>query len=159
MEISIRSLIDEKKCYEIVRNKRWPEGETRCVHCKSTKIRNRGFKANTPCRRYYCNDCDAHFDDLTGTIFAKRHQSLKVWMTTLYLMGLNLSNSQIARELGASHKVIETIANVLRQGISDRLPEEELCDEVEMDEVYVVAGHKGNPEAVKKKVGQEGEEN
>jgi hypothetical protein len=39
----------------------------------------------------------------------------------------------------------------LRQGIVDRRPPVILEGEVECDEVYVVAGHKGHPEAVKKK--------
>ena len=41
----------------------------------------------------------------------------------------------------------------LRQGIVDRRPEVTLSGEVECDEVYVVAGHKGHPEAVEKKAG------
>ena len=39
----------------------------------------------------------------------------------------------------------------LRQGIVDRRPDVALEGEVECDEVYMVAGHKGHPEAVKKK--------
>lgn len=41
-------------------------------------------------------------DDLTGTVFEGHHQPLKVWVLCLYLMGLNLSNRQIAAELGLS---------------------------------------------------------
>jgi hypothetical protein len=40
---------------------------------------------------------------------------------------------------------------LLRQGIVDRSPPVVLEGEVECDEVYIVAGHKGNPEVVKKK--------
>ena len=36
-------------------------------------------------------------------------------------------------------------------------PEPELSQEVECDEVYIVAGHKGNPAAVKKRVEKVGE--
>jgi hypothetical protein len=39
----------------------------------------------------------------------------------------------------------------LRKGIVDAQPVVQLEGEVELDEVYIVAGHKGNPEAVKKK--------
>ena len=38
----------------------------------------------------------------------------------------------------------------LREGIVARQPEPILAGEVECDEVYVVAGHKGRPDAVKK---------
>lgn len=39
----------------------------------------------------------------------------------------------------------------LRQGIALSKPEVNLSGEVECDEVYATAGHKGNPEAVRKR--------
>jgi hypothetical protein len=39
----------------------------------------------------------------------------------------------------------------LWEGVVQRKPEVTLSGEVECDEVYVVAGHKGHPEAVRKK--------
>jgi transposase-like protein len=42
----------------------------------------------------------------------------------------------------------------LRKGIVERKPEIRLDGEVECDEVYVVAGHKGHPEAVKNRKGR-----
>ena len=42
------------------------------------------------------------------------------------------------------------MTTTLREGIVARRPEPVLAGEVECDEVYVVAGHKGHPEAVKK---------
>jgi hypothetical protein len=39
----------------------------------------------------------------------------------------------------------------LPEGVVLRRPEVTLRGEVECDEVYVVAGHKGHPEAVRKK--------
>ena len=66
-------------------------------------------------------------------------------------MGLNLSNRQIAAELGLSVTQAHLMTVRLRQGIADHQQPIVLEDEVECDEVYVVAGHKGHPEAVKKK--------
>jgi hypothetical protein len=66
-------------------------------------------------------------------------------------MGLNLSSLQIAKELDLSPSDARAMVQQLRQGIVDRQPEVVLSGEVECDEVYVVAGHKGHPEAVKKK--------
>ena len=43
------------------------------------------------------------------------------------------------------------MASLLREGVVQRKPEVTLSGEVECDEVYVVAGHKGHPEAVRKK--------
>ena len=49
------------------------------------------------------------------------------------------------------------MATILRSGVVEKKPEEQLSGEVECDEVYVVAGHKGHPETVKKK-GEKDEE-
>lgn len=68
-------------------------------------------------------------------------------------MGLNLAGLQIARELGINKSDARDMITTLRQGIIDRTPAEERSGEVECDEVHVAAGHKGHPEAVKKKGG------
>ena len=44
----------------------------------------------------------------------------------------------------------------LRRGLVARVPAVKLTDEVEVDEVYVVAGHKGQPAAVAKRGGSGG---
>src|SRR5262249_60245625 len=93
------------------------------------------------------------FDHLSGTVFDNHHQPLLVWITCLYLMGLNLSGLQIARELGIDRSDARAMIAALRQGIVDRTPPEPLSGEVECDEVYVVAGHKGPPEGRQKKGG------
>ena len=69
-------------------------------------------------------------------------------------MGLNLSGLQIAKELDMNKDDARAMIQQLRQGIVDRRPAGRRSPgEVECDEVYVVAGHKGHPEAVKKKAG------
>ena len=63
----------------------------RVPSCVSQHVIKRGFDDAEPARqRYECHDCDTRFDDLTDTIFAGHHQSLKVWILCLYFMGLNL---------------------------------------------------------------------
>ena len=69
-------------------------------------------------------------------------------------MGLNLSNQQIAQELGLNGDDVHDMASHLRGGLVAKVPEATLEGTVEADEVYVVAGHKGNP--VQKKVGPGG---
>ena len=56
-------------------------------------------------------------------------------------MGLNLSNAQIARELGSNPDDVQRMTEPLRDGIVARQPEPLLSGDVECDEVYVVAGH------------------
>jgi transposase-like protein len=146
--LHIHHLIDDPKCYEEVRRLRWPYG-VRCPHCESNKIAKRGrHHRHQACRRYRCKKCGKQFDDLTETIFAGHHQPLRVWLMCLYLMGLNLSNRQIAHELDLNDGEVQEMASLLRRGVVDRRPPVRLEGEVECDEVYVIAGHKGRPDGI-----------
>jgi transposase-like protein len=149
--INLQSLIDDAKCYETVRQLRWPEG-VRCPRCDSTQVTKQGRDTTQPARqKYHCATCERYFDDLTDTVFAGHHQPLRVWILCLYFMGLDLSNQQIAEELGLNKDDVQAMTEQLRAGIVARTPEPSLSGEVECDEVYIVAGHKGQPETVKKK--------
>lgn len=117
LNIQIKNLLDDKKCYEVVRELRWSEGVT-CPTCKSKHIKKRGFHSHQAFRqRYACYDCQAQFDDLSDTIFEGHHQPLRVWILCLYFMGLNLSNEQIAQELDLASKDAQTMTSQLRAGI------------------------------------------
>src|SRR3712207_4734243 len=107
-------------------------------------------------QRYRCKDCTRRFDDLTGTVLARHHQPLRVWVLCLYFMGRNLSNRQIAAELGLDRSDVQAMTELLRRGLVAKTPEVTLAGEVEIDEVYVVAGHKGQPAAVAKRGGSVG---
>src|SRR5436309_2417778 len=54
------------------------------------------------------------FDDLTGTVLAGHHQPLRVRVLCLYLMGLNLSNRQIAQELDLAEADVQAVTEQLR---------------------------------------------
>ena len=71
-------------------------------------------------------------------------------MHCLYLLSLNLSNRQIAHEPDLNESDIYAMAQQLREAVVEKKPVVTLTGEVECDEVYVVAGHKGRPDAVKK---------
>ena len=149
--VNLSSLIDDAKCFELVRQHRWPEG-VRCPHCGEARVARDGRDATQPDRqRYRCAACGARFDDLTGTVLAGHHQPLRVWVLCLYFMGLNLSNRQIAQELGLAGSDAQFMTEQLRHGLAARIPAPRLEGEVEIDEVYVVAGHKGQPAAVAKR--------
>jgi transposase-like protein len=119
-------------------------------------VTKQGRDTTQPARqKYRCQECGRYFDDLTGTVFAGHHQPLAVWILCLYFMGLNLSNAQIARELGLDPSDTQRMAEPLREGVVARPSELVLSGEVECDEVYVMAGHQGHPEAVSR-VGRRG---
>jgi len=71
-------------------------------------------------------------------------------------MGLNLSNRQIALELGLNASDVQAMTEQLRRGLVSKAPTVALTGEVEIDEVYVVAGHKGQPAVVAKRGGSDG---
>ena len=69
-------------------------------------------------------------------------------------MFLNLSSLLIAKELDIDRDDAQAMIQQLRQGVIDRRPPVVLSSAVECDEVSA-AGHKGNPEVVKKKGGSD----
>ena len=116
MLLNIQQLIDDAKCYGVVRDMRWPEG-VKCPHCGSGEINKRGFHSEQAHRqRYECQKCARQFDDLTGTIFEGHHQPLRVRVLCLYFMGLNVSNQQIAAELDVDKAVVQDMTTQLREG-------------------------------------------
>lgn len=155
--INLSLLINDEKCFELVRQHRWPDG-VRCPKCDSAAVvRNGRDDTQRDRQRYLCHGCRERFDDLTGTVLAGHHQPLRMWVLCLYFMGLNLSNRQIALELGLNENDVQAMTSHLREGLVAKLPDIILEGEVEIDEVYVVAGHKGNPDAVQKKAGRAAE--
>jgi hypothetical protein len=81
--INLTSLIDDAKCYELIRHHRWPDG-VRCTACSSAAVIRHGHDERHR-QRYRCKDYGARFDDLTGTVLAGHHQPLRV--LCLYFMG------------------------------------------------------------------------
>jgi transposase-like protein len=154
--VNLSGLLDEARCFDLVRQHRWPNG-VRCPGCDSAVvIRNGHDEAQRHRQRYLCKACHGRFDDLSGTVLAGHRQPLRVWVLCLYLMGLNLSNRQIAQELGLGTSDVQAMTEHLRQGLTARAPVARLEGTAEIDEVYIVAGHKGQPAAVVKRGGRDG---
>jgi transposase-like protein len=144
------ALIDGAKCFALVRQHRWPEG-VRCPACGGVSVVRDGRDDSQVHRqRYRCRACVGRFDDLTGTVLAGHHLPLRVWVMCLYFLGLHLSNRQIAQELGLDRSDVQAMTEQLRRGLVAKAAPVQLEGEVEIDEVYVIAGHKGQPAAVAK---------
>ena len=153
--VNLSALLDDAKCFALVRRHRWPDG-VRCPGCGDGAVIRDGCDDAQPCRqRYRCKACNSRFDDLTGTVLAGHHQPLRVWVLCLYLMGLNLSTRQIAQELDLDGSDAQAMTEALRGGLAAKAPAVRLEGQVEIDEVYVVAGHKGQPAAVAKRGGSD----
>ena len=74
-------------------------------------------------QRYRCQACASRFDDLSGTVLAGHHQPLRIWVLCLYFMGLNLSNRQIAAELGLGTPDVQLMTEQMRTGLVAKAPE------------------------------------
>jgi len=121
-------LMDDAKCFAMVREHRWPEG-VRCPACDSGAVVRDGCDDTQLHRqRCRCKACAGRFDDLTGLdaasrhlppgdrcamVLAGRHQPLWVWVLCLYFIGLNLY--QRAR-LGAPPMAGETVRCMISTG-------------------------------------------
>src|SRR4051794_40653217 len=153
--VNLSGLLDDAKCFALVRQHRWPDG-VRCPGCDSSMVIRDGCDDTQRARQCYrCKACAGRFDDLTGTVLAGHHQPLRVWVLCLYFRGLNLSNRQIAQELGLNGSDVQTMTEQLRRGLVAKAAPVQLAGDVEIDEVYVVAGHKGQPAAVAKRGGSD----
>jgi transposase-like protein len=116
--VDLPEIIDDAKCFALVRRQRWPRG-VRCPACDSDTIVRDGFYDTQPHRqRYRCKACMARFDDLTGTALTGHHQPLRLWVLCLYLKGIYLSDQQIARELGLPESDVRAMIGRLRHGLA-----------------------------------------
>ena len=69
--VHLSGLLDDAKCFALVRRHRWPDG-VRCPACDSSKVIRDGCDDTQRARqRYRCKACAGRFDDLTGTAEAR----------------------------------------------------------------------------------------
>jgi len=128
--VNLSGLLDEAKCFEFVRQMRWPRGVL-CPKCGGGHVARNGHDDTRKLRqRYVCRDCHVRFDDLSDTVLAGHRQPFRVWVLCVYFMGLNLSNPQIARELRLNESDVQEMTTHLRQGLAARAPEVVLPDAV-----------------------------
>jgi hypothetical protein len=76
--IHLPNLIDDAKCFQTARGRRWPDGVTR-PHGTAKKVVKDGTDGTQPQRqRDDCRACGRRFDDLTESVFAGHHKHLKI---------------------------------------------------------------------------------
>src|SRR5215210_543447 len=75
--VNLSALIDDAKCFALVRQHRWPQG-VHCPACGSDTVVRDGFDESQVHRqRYRCKARTGRFDDLTGTVLAGHYRSLR----------------------------------------------------------------------------------
>jgi len=128
--INLSGLIDDAKCFALVRQHRWPAG-VRCSVCTRSDTGSACWPISDAGRSRSATCC-------------RPQTRPRPWRKFL-------RNQQIALELGLGTSDTQAMTEQLRRGLTAKTPAVELTGEVETDEVYVVAGHKGQPAAVAKR--------
>jgi len=137
-------LMDEEKCYEMLRQARWPDGQVRCPYCGSEDIAGPWRSVHAPGGyRYRCRGCGRRFNDRTGTVFERSKLPLGAWFLAIYLVQLNHSTAAIARELPCDYHTAHRIVWLIREREMQIEEGRQLQGVVEVDEIYQTAGHKG----------------
>lgn len=140
------------KLTEITR--RWPDRETAmahlekvrwnghvvCPYCGSDKTCTHASKDKS-LPRWQCQDCHKAFSATVGTIFHHTHLPLNTWFLALAIMlnaKKNVSNAQLARDLGLPYKTTWSLALRIRSAMMTDPAQKRLFHGiVEMDEVYI----------------------
>ena len=154
--VSLSGLMDDAKCFALVRQHRWPEGcalpRMRSFLGQLGRVRRHAAASSAlplqgvrvPLRRSHRHGAGRASPAAAG-----------VGAVPL-LHGAEPLEPQIAGELGLAVSAVQAMTEQLRRGLVAKVPAVELKGEVEIDEVYVVAGHKGQPEEVAKRGGLDG---
>jgi Transposase zinc-ribbon domain len=116
MLLNIQRLMDDAKCYEVLRELRWQDG-VKCPACDSGQINKRGFHDH----QANANDIDVRSvddDSMTERNRLRRASArLKNVDTVSVFVGLSLSSRQIAAELDLNEDDVQVMASQLREGV------------------------------------------
>jgi len=129
----------EWECAEALRRVRWASG-VQCVYCGSGSVVGRGWRKGLY-RRYCCKDCRVWFNDRTGTVFANSKLSLRVWFFTAFMLQSKVSVRELAKDLRLPYNTMYRVVERLNLYLTASTIK--LKGVVELDEVYVAAGLKG----------------
>jgi transposase-like protein len=127
---------------------RWPDGVT-CPHCGSSRVGGHGRYRRCPdLPRYRCKAkaCHRTFMLTTGTPLARNWLPLPEWVVIAWLIVLGLSAWCAARETQQPYERVYALMWRLIEAAIGQESDRKLAGTVEVDEVYVSSGHKGEPE-------------
>lgn len=126
---------------------RWPDGVT-CPHCRSAHVGGHGRYARCPdLPRYRCKACRRTFLLTTSTLLARSRVPLPDWVVAAWLVMLGLSSWCAARETGQPYDAVYALMWRLIEAAIGHESDRRLSGTVEVDEIYLSCGHKGEPES------------
>jgi transposase-like protein len=140
IDFPIDDLLDDTACLLWLERHLHPKG-LRCPRCGSQDRRPAQRAAVFPA--YRCQQCDRFYTVLTGSCFAKTHQTPAKLVLILRGIAKGESTARLARELGLCRRQMHTLRQRVQGNLYESLPTTPLPDPVvEADELYQNAGEK-----------------
>ena len=129
-----RAFPTERRCWEVLRRMRWPEGfrGPRCEGRKAHRLRSRGL--------WQCAACRYQASLTAGTPFHGTRVPLRTWFLAMFFLGRHkqgISALQFQRDAGlGSYKTAWTLLHKVRSALLPH-PLVRLEGDVEVDETYI----------------------
>jgi transposase-like protein len=139
-------LFHAEQCQAYIHTLRWKDRPLQCPRCQSLNVGPWGtYHAQPGLKRYRCKEkgCQRTFNDLTGTLLDGSKRSVMHWILATFLLCLSCSSRRIARELGVHGRTSYRWCWWLRNAAVSYETDRQLAGTVEADELYHLAGHKG----------------
>jgi transposase-like protein len=140
----LHQLFNVDTCYMYIHTLRWKDRLLHCPRCHSHEVDPWGSYHYRPgLKRYWCKGCRRTFNDLTNTLLSQSRRSLAHWILATFLLCLTCSSRRIAREVGVHGRTSYRWCWWLRNTALSYETDRQLEGTVEADELYHIAGHKG----------------
>ena len=140
----VHQLFNVDQCQAYIHTLRWKDRPLQCPRCQSRDVDPWGQYHYRPgCKRYWCHGCQRTFNDLTNTLLHQSRRSLPHWILATFLLCLSCSSRRIARELGVHSRTSYRWCWWLRNTAMSYEMDRQLEGTVEADDLYHIAGHKG----------------
>lgn len=148
------ALLPEGACVRIVKQIGGAgQGCPRCGETQELGSKEPGYREHyTRCRCQVCARAGrtATFYELTNTIFENSHLSARQWLWGMYLFVGGCSTREIALELDVKLKTAQRLVRLLQLALLTVRYRFMLQGKVEFDEVYLIAGLKGQAGKLKR---------
>src|SRR5262245_52199367 len=142
----LHQLFNADTCQSYIHALRWKDRPLQCPRCQSHNVGPWGTYHYQPgLQRYRWKEhaCKRTFNDLTGTLLDGSKRSLMHWMLATFLLCLSCSSRRIARELGVHVRTGYRWCWWLRNATLSYEIGRQLDGTVEADDLYHMAGDKG----------------
>ena len=132
----------EEKCVQVLIALRW-KNNVICLFCNSEDVKKNGIRQKFY-HKYICHDCKKSFNEKTGTIFENSKIPIREWIYIGKELKRGISINKINNELGRKYDHVHRIARKIMNSNYEKRFLETLTGKVEIDEMYIAAGEKGN---------------